>query len=83
MHELNNRLHGRGQDDPETISARMAEAIAEISHYGEFDYIVINDDFQVALNDLKRLIAGNGEDLSLKRSRETLKPLLRDLLPED
>jgi len=81
MNELNSRLHGRGQDDPETISARMAEAIDEISHYHEFDYIVINDDFDVALSDLKRVIQGQGEDLRLESCRETLTPLLNDLLP--
>ena len=80
MHELNSRLHGRGQDDSDTISARMAEAIDEISHYHEFDYIVINDNFDVALSDLKRLIQGNGEDLRLQACQEKLAPLLRGLL---
>ena len=80
MHELNSRLHGRGQDDSDTISARMAEAIDEISHYHEFDYIVINDNFDVALSDLKRLIQGNGEDLRLEACQEKLAPLLRVLL---
>lgn len=83
MQELNNRLHGRGQDDPETISARMAEAIAEISHYDEFDYVVINDNFKVALGDLKRLISGSGEDLRVEACGAVLSPLLKDLLPED
>ncbi|MBT7542127.1 MAG: guanylate kinase, partial [Gammaproteobacteria bacterium] len=81
MHELNSRLHGRGQDDSDTISARMAEAIDEISHHHEFDYIVINDNFDEALSDLKRLIQGNGEDLRLEASQEKLTPLLRGLLP--
>ena len=81
MHELNSRLHGRGQDDSDTISARMAEAIDEISHHHEFDYIVINDNFDVALSDLKRLIQGNGEDLRLEACQEKLAPLLRGLLP--
>lgn len=81
MRELNNRLHGRGQDDSDTISARMAEAIDEISHYHEFNYIVINDNFDVALSDLKRLIQGNGEDLRLQACQEKLTPLLRGLLP--
>lgn len=81
MNELSSRLHGRGQDDRETISARMSEAIDEISHYREFDYILINDDFDVALNDLKRLIDGNGSDLQLDQSREALTPLLKNLLP--
>lgn len=82
INELSNRLHGRGQDDAETISARMAEAIDDISHYSEFDYILINDDFDVALDNLKRLICGEGEDLSLERSQQALTPLLKNLLPE-
>lgn len=82
MSELNSRLHGRGQDDPETISARMAEAIDEISHYREFDYILINNDFDVALYDLKRLIAGNGSDLRLDQSRKALTLLLKNLIPD-
>ena len=59
----------------------MAEAIDEISHHHEFDYIVINDNFDEALSDLKRLIQGNGEDLRLEASQEKLTPLLRGLLP--
>jgi guanylate kinase len=82
INELSNRLHGRGQDDAETISARMAEAIDDISHYCEFDYILVNDDFDIALGNLKRLISGNGEDLSLERSQNALTPLLKNLLPE-
>ncbi len=81
MRELSNRLHGRGQDDQDTISARMAEAIDEISHYREFDYIVINDNFEVALSDMKRLVRGEGEDLRLDACQEKLKPLLNGLLP--
>lgn len=46
------RLAGRGQDDSSVIAARMAEAVSEMSHYPEFDYLVINDDFDHALADL-------------------------------
>ena len=45
---LAQRLHGRGQDSPDTIARRMRDAIAEMSHYAEYDYLIINDDFATA-----------------------------------
>lgn len=50
------RLAGRAQDSDEVIARRMREAKAEMSHYGEFDYLVVNDDFQVALADLQSIV---------------------------
>jgi len=50
--ELERRLHGRGTDSHEVIAGRMAQAISEMSHYGEYDYLVINDDFQTAAQEL-------------------------------
>lgn len=56
---LHERLTGRGQDSDEVISRRMNEAVSEMSHYNEFDYIVINDVFESALEELKAIfIAG-------------------------
>ncbi|MFT5813201.1 MAG: guanylate kinase [Psychroserpens sp.] len=55
-HELENRLRGRGQDSDEVIQARMAQAQAQCSHYQEFDYIIINDDFEEALADLTTVV---------------------------
>lgn len=49
---LRSRLMGRGQDSEDIIERRMSEAESESSHYGEYDYLVINDDFDVALADL-------------------------------
>ena len=54
--ELASRLTGRGQDNPEIIEKRMSSAIEEISHYNEYDFLVINDDFDIALNDLESII---------------------------
>jgi guanylate kinase len=59
--ELENRLKGRGQDSEETISRRMRDAVSEMSHYSEFDYVVVNDDFDAALDDLRAIIAGRPE----------------------
>lgn len=53
---LENRLRGRGQDSDEVIARRLAEAVNEMSHYGEFDYLVVNDIFQEALEELKAVV---------------------------
>jgi guanylate kinase len=56
LEELENRLSGRGQDGPDVIARRMADAISEISHHAEYDYLVVNDSFDTALNDLTSII---------------------------
>ncbi len=56
--ELEKRLQGRGQDPEATIARRMRDAVAEMSHYDEFDHVVINDDFDAALDDLRAIISG-------------------------
>ncbi len=53
---LAQRLRGRGQDSDAVIAQRMEQARAEISHYEEFDYLVINDDFATALQQLQAII---------------------------
>ncbi len=53
---LHERLSNRGQDDTQTIDRRMAEARSEMSHYVEADYLVINDDFDVALGELRAIV---------------------------
>lgn len=52
LEALRHRLISRGQDDADTIDRRMRDAINETSHYEEYDYLVINDDFDTALADL-------------------------------
>jgi len=52
---LRERLAGRGQDSEEVINRRMADAVSEMSHYDEFDYLVFNDDFATALGELMAL----------------------------
>lgn len=54
--ELESRLTNRGQDDTEIIAKRMSEAQSEMSHYPSADFLVINDDFDTALGDLRALI---------------------------
>lgn len=57
--ELERRLHGRGTDSKEIIDQRMSQAIGEMSHYAEYDYLVINDDFETALQDLHAIFLAN------------------------
>ena len=56
MKVLHERLTARGQDDPAVIERRMRDARAEISHWDEFEFLVINDDFERALDDLQSII---------------------------
>ncbi len=63
---LATRLAGRAQDSDEVIARRMRDAVGEMSHCGEFDYLVINDDFEVALADLRSIIRSR----RLRRERQ-------------
>jgi len=77
-HILRERLEGRGKDSVEIIDRRMQDAVAEMSHYGEFDYLVVNDDFNIALNELESIIMANR--LQQKSRAIKLKSLIHDLL---
>lgn len=55
---LRYRLTARGQDDDRVIEHRMAQAQEEMSHFAEADYVVINDDFETALAELKAIVSG-------------------------
>ena len=72
------RLQNRGQDNEAVIARRMQDAVAEMSHYPEFDYLIVNDDFNTALLQLKSIITANR--LLQNRQQQTLLPLLQDLL---
>ena len=50
------RLRGRGTDSEEVIARRMRDAVSETSHYDEFDYLVVNDDFNTALQELQAIV---------------------------
>ena len=80
IEELRRRLMRRGQDDQTTIEHRMGDAKTEMSHYHEFDYVVVNDNFDDALAELQSIAAGAGEGLRLDARRTYLAPLLEDLL---
>lgn len=55
---LEDRLRGRGQDSDEIIARRMRDAVSEMSHYDEFDYVIVNDDFDQALAELGDIVHG-------------------------
>lgn len=69
---LEERLTGRGQDTPEVIARRMREAVSEISHYKEFDHLVVNDDFEAALADLKAIIRGEDRPRPVRMDMKAL-----------
>ena len=75
---LAERLTRRATDTPEVIARRLADAAADMSHYGEFEYVIVNDDFARAVEDLKRIIAGAGT--GLESTRRELAPLVAELL---
>jgi guanylate kinase len=75
---LEERLTSRGQDDPEIIARRMRDAISEMSHYGEYDYLVVNDDFEQALMELRCIVLANR--LRMARQGERYGELIKGLL---
>ncbi len=76
--ELERRLTARGQDGVEVISARMAKATAEMSHYPEFDYLLINDSFERALTELQAIVLA--KRLELPRQSDKARNLIAELL---
>ena len=75
---LRQRLTGRGQDDPAVIESRMSEAISEISHYRDADYLIINDDFTTALAQFQALITS--QHLRRDRQEQIHAEMLAELL---
>ena len=59
LEELNRRLVTRATDAPEVIEKRMSKALSEISHYNEYDYVIVNDDFDESLLNMRSIILSN------------------------
>jgi guanylate kinase len=78
---LQSRLEGRQQDSPATIQSRLSKASEEISHYGEYDFLVVNDQFEEALGDLKAIIRANR--LTLERQKMAQAASLSALISEE
>jgi guanylate kinase len=75
---LEQRLTRRGQDDTETIAKRMSEAVEEMSHYTESDYLVVNNKFELALQELEAIVVS--QRLRTANQTQSLRQLLTDLL---
>lgn len=75
---LRQRLTNRGQDSDEIIEGRMREAVSEMKHYDEYEFVIINDDFATALDDLKAVFRANRlqRESQQQRHGELLKQLL-------
>lgn len=76
--ELERRLRGRGSDSDEVIARRLAESALEMSHWRDFDYVIVNRDFEEAAAELEAIFDGRGE--ASRRDRPGLEPLARELL---
>ena len=76
---LHDRLVRRAQDDKETVKKRLSNALEELSHYEEYDYLVVNDDFSVALKELRQIVNGSGHLLHRNAQLPKLRSLLSDL----
>jgi guanylate kinase len=75
--ELERRLRLRAQDSEETIRRRLANSVEEMRHAGEFDYVIVNDVFEQALDDLVAIV--RAQRLRHAVQRERLEPLLAQL----
>ncbi|MCD6060995.1 MAG: guanylate kinase [Moraxellaceae bacterium] len=78
LEALQSRLTGRGQDSPEVIAHRLREAQGDIAHFGEFDFLVVNDDFDAALADLQSVV--RAARLSYRSQSVRQEDLIRRLL---
>ncbi|HMN46295.1 MAG TPA: guanylate kinase [Povalibacter sp.] len=76
--ELERRLRDRKTDSDEVIARRLRDSIDDMSHWNEFDYVVVNDEFERAVTDLQAILAGRGE--ALQRDRSGLRTLIPTLL---
>jgi len=75
--ELERRLRGRGTDAEEVIQRRLRDAAADMTHWAEFDYVVVNDDFAQALAELQAIAHGRGD--ASRRDRPGLRTLAEAL----
>ena len=76
--ELERRLSERGTDSAEVVARRMRDAVSEMEHYDEYDYLVINDDFQLALTNLRSIISSERQRLAHQQQAHAA--LLAELL---
>ena len=73
LEELERRLRDRRTDNPDVIARRLRDALSDMSHWDEFDYVIINDKLEQAVTDLENVLAGHGRhcaraNVSLRRA---------------
>lgn len=74
---LRDRLTKRNQDQPQKIDLRLSQAKVEVSHYTEYDYLVVNDDFDLALQHLIEIVSA--ARLRVSRQKQLCQPLINEL----
>ena len=77
MRELERRLRTRAQDSDEVIAKRMAKSESEISHWAEYDYVIVNRDIETAMEELKTIISA---ERMVRRRQLWLQPFVRSLV---
>jgi guanylate kinase len=75
--ELEKRLRNRNTDSDQVIERRLQDAVADMSHYREFDCVIVNEEFETAVGQLLAILRG---DPGFSAKRPDLAPLLADLL---
>ena len=78
VEELERRLRDRRTDAPEVIERRLRDALSDMSHWDEFDHVIINDDLNQAISDLEDVLVGNGEASST--SNEALRRAVKRII---
>ena len=76
--ELESRLRKRASDTEDVIARRLRESTLEMSHWSDFDYVIVNREFDQALSELNAIFDGQGQ--ASRRDRPELAPLTRELL---
>jgi guanylate kinase len=76
--ELVRRLRSRGTDSDAVIERRLRDALSDMAHWDEFDYVVINDNLDTAVADLEAVLDGHGE--ALTTSNEALRRVIEGIL---
>ncbi|MBA3486460.1 MAG: guanylate kinase [Lysobacter sp.] len=77
---LEQRMRNRGQDSEQVIAQRLAAAREEMSHYGEFDYVIVNEDFDVAVDEMASIFSASRlrRDVQIARHSRLITALLSD-----
>lgn len=78
LNVLEQRLNNRGQDSEEVIAGRMSQAVSEMSHFNEFDHVIVNDDFATALSELEAVVTA--QRLRTVKQEMRHQPILDELL---